>query len=246
MSLNGDMKVEMEKPYFVTAFLFDLILPDHHVRWLDGAGEVKWGDDTYLGKDDIFGAIQAIDPIQEQVGTEAPFLRIKILPQDGYALAYLTDPARQGAKFTIHWATIARETGVIVGEPYLVFEGDLDAAESDVDTNETNITMDIASSWDLLFINGEGKRLNNAQHMSTWSEAVATERGFEYVVAIQRNEPWGYDGPRPAIVADTLGGLPVTSGGGTNGGGTVTGGGGSSGGGGGPRRDIWDIIMGSV
>jgi hypothetical protein len=241
MSLNNDMKVEMQRPYFVTAFLFDIILPDRHMRLLESSGEVHYGEEVYRGYDDVFGSIKAVDPLQEQVGTEAPFLRIMFLPKDDEALAYLTDPARQGSKVTIHWAIINHQTGAIIGEPYLVFDGELDAAEADVDTTETTITMDVASAWELLFINGEGLRLNNAQHQRTWAERAAQERGFEFVVAIQRNEPWGYDGPRPAIVADTIAGRPPGSGGGTNTGGGIGGGGGYGGGGGRIGGGDWDL-----
>jgi uncharacterized membrane protein YgcG len=241
MPLDYSMKTAMEQPHFVSALLFEIILPDHTIRLLDGAGEVHYGENIYRGSDPVFGSIKAVDPLQEQVGTEAPFLRIMFLPQDSNALAALTDPARQGAPVNIYWAVIGHNSGQIVGEPYHVFAGGLDAAEADIDRNETSITMDVSSAWDLLFINGEGLRLNNAQHLKTWAETTATERGFEFVVAIQRNEPWGYDGPRPAIVADVINGAPSTGGGGGNsGGGSVgvgSGGGGYGGGGGGWMQD---------
>lgn len=230
MALDPLMKNAMEGPYFVTALLFDIILPDRNVRLLDGVGEVYYGGNVYRGSDDVFGTLQAVDPLQEQVGTEAPFMRIKLLPQDRFALAYLTDPARQGSPINLSWAVIERQTGLVVGDPLLIFAGTLDAAESDIDQNETSITLDVASAWDLLFMNGQGMRLSNSQHLSTWAERTAQERGFEFVTSIQREEPWGYDQPRPAVVADVIGGRPATGGGGTGGGG---GGGGSGGGGGG-------------
>lgn len=231
MPLSPAMKTAMEGPYFVSALLFEIILPDHTIRLLDGAGEVRYGANTYLADDPIFGSIMSVDPIQEQVGTEAPFLRVKFIPKNSEALAYLTDPSRQGAPFNLCWAVINDNTGLIIGEPYHVFAGELDAAEADIDQTETTITMDISSAWDLLFINGEGLRLINAQHLKTWSENTAGERGFEFVVAIQRDEPWGYDSPRPAIVADVINGGSRTGGGGTNRGGGGIGGGGGSGGG---------------
>lgn len=241
MALDGAMKTAMEGPYFVSALLFDILLPERNLRLLDGVGEIYYGGNIYRGDDAVYGSIQAVDPLQEQVGTEAPTMRLKFLPKDSNALAYLTNPARQGTPINILWAVVDRNTGLILGEPYLLFAGWLDAAEGDIDTNETTITMDVASDWDLLFINGEGKRLVNAQHLETWSETPGTERGFEFVVAIQRNEPWGYDGPRPAIVADVIAGRPPASGGGTNSGGGSVGGG--TGGGVGGGRDRWDIDM---
>lgn len=230
MALDPLMKNAMEGPYFVTALLFDIILPDRNVRLLDGVGEVYYGGNVYRGSDDVFGSVAAIDPLQEQIGTEAPFLRMKLLPQDRFALAYLTDPARQGCAINLLWATIDPATGLIIGEPLTVFAGSLDAAEADIDQNDTTITIDIASAWDLLFMNQQGMRLSNAQHTKTWSERAAEERGFEFVTSIQREEPWGYDQPRPAVVADVIGGQPRSSGGGTGAGGGSSGGGGGGGG----------------
>lgn len=225
MALDPAMKAEMQKGYFVTAFLFEIILPLKTIHILDGAGEVYWGGNVYRGSDDVFGSLASVDPLNEQIGTEAPVMRLKMFPQSTFSLAYITDPSMQGSEVNIWWAVINPSTGLVVGEPYLVFGGELDDAEADVDRNETSVTMGIASVWERLFMDGEGMRLNNAQHQRTWAESASSERGFEYVVAIQRNEPWGYGGPRPALVADTINGQPASSGGGSSGGVGAIGGG---------------------
>lgn len=230
MSLNAVMQAEMQRPYFTTAFLFEIILPLKTVRILDGSGEVYWNNHVWRGSDDVFGRIATVDPLQEQIATEAPVMRIKMLPEGNFSLSYVTDPANQGSEINIWWATVDRATGLVVGEPYLVFGGELDAAEADIDTNETTMTLDVASVWERLFINGEGQRLNNSQHQRTWKERASQERGFEFVVAIQREEPWGYGGARPSIVADTIGGQPASGGGGSAGGGFDRGYGGGVGG----------------
>lgn len=239
MSLDPSMKAGMQQPTFVSALLFEITLPLKTIRVLDGAGELYFDNQVFRGSDDVFGSIIAVDPLQEQVGTEAPLIRIKMGNKSVASMAVLNDPANQGAPVNIWWAVVNRSNGLIIGEPYLVFGGELDASEIDIDRNESTSTMDIASVWDRLFMDGEGMRLNNAQHQKTWSEQAGSERGFEYVVAIQRDEPWGYDGPRPAIVADVIGGTPATGGGGSGGGGGGTiGGGGQNWGGGGNRWDV--------
>lgn len=229
MSISSAMKTEMQRPYFVSAFLIRIELADHIIRILDGAGEVSWGAEVFRGSDPLFGVMSVVDDLQEQVGTEAPGIRVKFLPESTFSMASISDPVQQGSPFNIYWTVIDQNNGTIIGEPYLVFGGELDAAEVDVDQTETSVTMDIASTWERLFMNGEGMRLNNSQHSHVWAERATQERGFEYVVAIQRQEPWGYDGPRPHIVADTNGGLPASIsgsiGGGSNSGGGVTGGG---------------------
>lgn len=229
MSLHPAAKTELQKPYFITALMIEIILPLKTVRIVDGAGELHWGGQIYRGSDSVFGTLVAIDPLQEQVATEAPMLRMKMAPQGAFDKSYITNPANQGAPINIYFATVSPATGLIVGEPMHLFAGELDSAEVDEDTAETTVTLDVASVWDRLFRNGEGRRLNNANHQRVWAESAASERGFEYVVAIQRNEPWGYAGPRPPIVADTIGGQPpaysglVGGSGGSGGGGSVSG-----------------------
>ena len=233
MSLNADMKNEMQRPYFITAFLFEIILPLKTIRILDGSGEVYWNNFIWRGRDEVFGQMSTVDPLQEQVATEAPVMRMRMLPQDNFSLSYITDPNQQGSPINIWWAVIDRSTGLVVGEPYLVFGGELDAAEADIDTNETSVTMDIASVWERLFMTGEGRRLNNANHQRVWAERAGSELGFQYITSIQRQEPWGYGGVRPALVADVIGGAPASYGGGSGGGAGIGGGGSGVGGGGG-------------
>lgn len=244
MALDPQMKLGMQQPYFVSAYLMEIELPDYTIRLLDGSGEVHWGQKSFFGSDPTFGAIQAIDPIQEQVGTEAPLMRMKFLPQSTFSMANITGADKQGSPVSIWWAVVHPETGAVIGEPYLVFSGELDAAEADIEQSETTVTFDIGSVWERLFQNQEGKRLNNANHQRVWAERATQERGFEFVVAIQRNEPWGYDQPRPALVADVIGGQPA-SGGGSAGGGIGNGGGGSIGNGGGGfgGGSVMDMII---
>lgn len=243
MSLPTVMKTEMQQGYFISVFIFEIVLPIKTVRILDAAAEIHWKGNIYRGSDDIFGSIATVDPLQEQIGTEAPVMRVKMLAPGNFALSYLTDPANQGSEFNIYWGVVDRSSGHLVSEPYLIFGGELDSSEADFSDNETTITMEVASVWERLFMDGEGMRLNNAQHQKTWSERAATERGFEFVVAIQRNEPWGYGGPRPALVTDVIGGQPSSVGGGSAGGG-----GGSIGGGGGGSRfeQFQSVIRGEV
>lgn len=231
MALHPSTKAEMQKPYFLSAFLFQINHPMKTLRLLDGSGEVHWGVNIFQGSDPDFGVIAAMDPLTETVGTEAPSVRMKMLPQNNFSMAAMTDPAIQGSEVFVWWAVINPDTGRVVGEPLLVFLGQIDTGEVDYDQNETTMQFDIGSVWDYLFMDGEGLRLNNAQHQRTWSESASSEQGFKYIVAIQRQENWGASGPRPPLVADVIGGQPAAVGGGSGGGGGGSLGGGSAGGG---------------
>jgi len=235
MALDASLDAALQGAAPLVCLLIKIELPDHTIRVVDGAGEVIFGGETYTGEDSVYGVLDQVESMAEQVGTEAPTVRFTFLPASISALAAITAPANQGSVVTVWFGAVDPVSGLIIGEPELLFLGDLDTADVDVSSASTVITFDVVSGWERLFEASEGQRLNNSFHRWTVWGGASTEKGFEFVTQIQREEPWGYDGPRPRVVADTNGGRP---GGGSNP--PPTGGGG--GGGGIGRGDRWPGI----
>ena len=228
MPLNASLDAALKGAAPLVCLLVAVDLPGHAIRVTDGAGQVVFAGETYNGEDAVYGVLDAIESASEQVGTEAPTIRFTFLPASLPALADITSPSNQGADVKVWFGAVEPSTGLLIGEPELLFLGELDTAEVDASDTSTIITFDVASAWERLFEQSEGQRLNNTFHQSIWPG----EKGFEFVTQIQREEPWGYDGPRPYIVTDVIGGQPGT--------GTAPGmgGGGGYGGGGGGSRDV--------
>lgn len=214
MALNASLDAALRSGAATVCCLLSIALPSGTIRVLDGAGEVVFGGATYRGEDATFGRLNGVESFAEAVGTEAPKVRFSFLPASLPALAVLANPLNQGSPVGLWFGAVDRATGLLIGAPEALFAGELDSVEVEGDRDTTLITFDVASAWERLFDVNEGQRLNNAFHQSI----RPGELGFAFVTLIQREEPWGYDAPRPHVVADVNGG--------TTGGGTRPGGGG--------------------
>lgn len=203
MALDASLDTALQGAAPLVCLLVKIELPGHTIRLIDGAGEVVFDAETYLGEDSVYGVLDNIETMSEQVGTEAPLVRLTFLPATVASLASLTNPANQGAEVHIWFGAVGTD-GLLIGDPELMFFGELDTADADVSESRTVIDFNIASAWERLFDANEGHRLNNAFIQSVYPGAL----GAEFIVSIQRDLPWGYDAPRPAVVADVIGGQP--------------------------------------
>lgn len=224
MALDASLDAALKGAAPLVCLLLKIELPDHTIRLVDGAGEVVHEGQTYTGEDQVYGVLDAVEEMTEQVGTEAPTVRFTFLPASLPALADITNPANQGSPIFAWFAAVDPATGLIIGEPELLFNGELDTAEVEASENATVISFDAVSSWERLFEANEGHRLND----KFWQSIYPGARGMQYVTEIQRDLPWGYDAPRPRVASDTNGG---GGGGGAGGGGSPIGGGPGQGGG---------------
>lgn len=226
MALDTSLDAALNGAAPLVCLLLKIELPGHTIRVLDGAGQITFDSEVYTGADDEYGTLDAIETVSEQVGTEAPMLQLTFLSASVDALADITNPANQGSPVNVWFGAVDDATGLLIGEPELLFIGELDTADVEVGGAATVISFSVASAWERLFDMGEGQRLNNAFIQSIYPGAL----GAEFVIAIQRDLPWGYDAPRPAVVSDVIGGQPG------RGGSPVGGGSGNAGGGGGGGR----------
>lgn len=227
MALDASLNTALQGAAPLVCLLLKIELPGGDILLIDGAGEVVFNAETYLGLDDVYGVLDSIETLSEQVGTEAPMVRLTFLPASVNALADITDPANQGAAVHIWFGAIGTD-GLLIGEPELMFLGEIDTADVEVSTERTVVSFNVASAWERLFDANEGQRLNNAFIQSNYPGAL----GASFVISIQRSLPWGYDGARPAVVSDVIGGQPGRGTSPIGGGGLIGGGGGWWGGGG--------------
>lgn len=209
MALDASLDAALKGAAPLVCLLVRVDLPEHTIRVVDGAGQLVFDAAVWMGEDAVYGVLDGVETLTEQVGTEAPMVRLTFLPADLAALAALTEPANQGSLVRIWLGAVDPATGLLTGTPELLFLGELDTADADVSESRTVIAFQVASAWERLFDANEGHRLNNAFIQSIYPGAL----GAEFVISIQRDLPWGYDAPRPAVVSDVIGGTarPGTS-----------------------------------
>ena len=198
MPLSPTLEAEFDKPSFIAFCAVEIGLPDGPLRLLDGAGETEIFGHTFRGEDDTYGVLSAGEGFSDGVESEAPSLKLELLPPSNTATAVLADPAAQGSPVYIWIGAIDPITGLPVDDPELVFLGQVDVPTVLIRQNTRALQLDVVSSFEQFFAQDEGVRLNGPWHQSIWPG----ELGLSFAVGVQQQLPWGSDAPRPVMVSD--------------------------------------------
>lgn len=166
-------------------------LPEHTIRLIDGSAEVWIGGEKYAGEDDVFGTLAAIEQIGEDMGDEAPEVRLALYPKNASALATLANPAMQGCRVTIMLGAVDPATMTPIGQPEVVFLGEIDTATLVTGDSGRRVEYSIVSVFDRLFEVDEGQRASDGWHQSIWPG----ERGLEYMTGTTDPLYWGSKPP---------------------------------------------------
>lgn len=197
MSLDPTMEAALEGASALLFLALEIDLPGGPLRLLDGGGEISFGGHTFKGSDDTLGAFAGIEPFNDGVATEAPSLQVTINAPSNTGAALLAAAEAQGSAVSL-WIGVANPADMsVIGEPFLLFAGELDQAAVRVSQSSRAVTLECVSAWERFFEDDEGIRLNDAWHQSVWPG----ELGLEFVTETQRQLPWGQDSPTPAVIS---------------------------------------------
>lgn len=177
------------------AGLVRIDLPEAELCLCDGAF-VIWGADRYESSHPDFGTIGSMEPIEEGAGDEIPALRMTFLPKDTAAAADLSRPEWQGCRVRMWIAEVNIETFEVVGDPDLMFDGQLDSTELVIDRGTRELEMDIVSAAERLFVINEGNTLSPRFHKSLYPG----ELGEDNATGVGIGVAWG-----TALPAQTYG-----------------------------------------
>lgn len=192
MALNPALETALRAAAPLVCLLIKIELPDHTIRLIDGGAPVLFGGELYSSEDPIYGVPSFIEDTSDQIGDEAPAMRMGMLPPTNLAIAGLTSPVAQGSPVFFWFGAINPETGTLIGEPDLQFWGRLDVPEISHPEGERALIFDIVSAWEVLFDNNEGYRWNSA----FWTYLFGSNaRAFDAVTNVGRKLFWGYNGP---------------------------------------------------
>lgn len=186
---------------------------------LYGSGEITWnsgdGAKTYVGTDDRFGVLTALDPPEDAMGDEAPMMSFEIATPSDTAAALLASPLYQNSRVRLWVSGLSDAEPPALLTPYLMFDGLLDRPILGIGKAARSLEFECKTQFELLFSDTEGQRLADASHQAIWPG----ELGLIYITGIERTILWG-PGERP-------GGGPNYAGQGGYNGGFNYGGGGS-------------------
>jgi hypothetical protein len=201
--------------------LFEIGLPSGTRRLMIGAGECLWGADKYVGRDPTIGQVDTMDDPHESMDNVAPNLSVTIIPASEADRAQIGDPTIQLSPLKAYLAALQLDVNghvVTVPDPELVFDGFIDQALFNLDSNRDELDYTVISVFDYFFEDNEGQRLNGAFHVMVFPG----ETGLNNVTAVTKKIYWGAYGPSGAQSAVS------GSGGGSSGYGFGVGGSGAS------------------
>lgn len=195
MSIDPTLQAALGQSVVTPFCAVRFLLPGKTLRLLDGAGTVSFvvagGMETFTGEDAEFGALGAVEQISGGEGDEAPELELTLYPPDATAAATLASPAMQGSEVAIFVGAIDPATGGVIGQPYLIFIGEIDVPTLTVSEGQRELTYSVVSVFERLFENEEGVRATDGWHQSIWPG----ERGLEFMTGTDSNLYWGATPP---------------------------------------------------
>lgn len=171
--------------------LMELELPDHTIRLCDG-GFVNWpARGMFSSEDPIFGTIESAEAVTESISDEAPNGRITLLPPDLTDAADLFQSNAQGSPCWMWMGLVNRDTGIIIGDPELLFSGMLDTMTVRIGQGTRAFDIEFVSSAERLFMVTEGTALTRRWHQQAW----AGEKGLDHMTGTGTAVPWGVPDP---------------------------------------------------
>ena len=175
--------------------LMQLDLPTHTVRLTDG-GFVVFGGQTFSSSDAVLGSIGSVETLAEGVGDEVPALQISFLPAASATAAQLSQPGFQKSRCRFWIGEYSSATGLLVGTPELLFDGQLDRTQL-VLGQKRDLNCSVVSLAERLFEANSGNWLSGTWHKSIWPG----ELGHDNATGLGISVPWGAVAPPAAAPA---------------------------------------------
>lgn len=172
--------------------LCQINLPDRDVRLCDGGFIEDWDapGEYYRDVDALLGTIGSIQALGEGVGPEVPALEMTLLPPGSTAPGDMIQPGWQTSRSRFWIGEYDPETGALIGDPDLVFDGQLDQAILAVGASR-ELAVTVVSLAERLFERNAGNSLTSMWHQSVWPG----ELGHDNATGLNMQVAWGAANP---------------------------------------------------
>lgn len=168
--------------------LLKIELPDATIRLCDG-GFVPWGAETFRSVDPVFGSLAAVEELEEGIAESVPAFTMTLLPTGAEGPAALSQPGFQRSRVRFWLAEYAPDDGMLVGEPDLQFDGQIDTTTLSAGFGELSLDMSVVSQLERLFSRNRGNSLNPRWHKSVWPG----ETGHDNATGLSVPVAWGVE-----------------------------------------------------
>lgn len=192
------------------AGLLRIELPGTTVCLSDG-GTVSFdsgtGAETYGSRHATFGSIENIDAYEEGTGDQAPALTLTLLPAEGAAASALSSGSFQGSRLRGWIAEIDDDTGLVSGDPDLMFDGAIDVTTLKLG-GLRRLEILCVSRAERIFVRNKGNTLSGGFHKRIYPG----ELGLDNAAGVPGPFAWGAASP-PRTGAGSGGLAGITPGG---------------------------------
>lgn len=121
---------------WLRAILVRLDLPGGSYGLTDGGFAFHDGL-YYLGKDPTLGIFMGVSGLTAGMNDQTTRVDIRVGPKDNGAAALLGAPSTQGSRVRVWRGAIDRQTGLLIGQPVLRFDGEIDQPRFSVGVGRT-------------------------------------------------------------------------------------------------------------
>ena len=175
----------------LVAGLVEIQLPDATLRLCDG-GFVKFDGQTFRSAEPDWGAIGALEGVDERIGDEAPGMTMTLLPASDLAADAMIDPGVQNSPVRLWLVEVDPATGAAdEAGAELVADMLVDTAAIKFGRNSLAVEVGMISAADKLFSMNEGNALNSSFHQSVWPG----EQGFDNAIDVGVTVAWRSKAP---------------------------------------------------
>ena len=191
--MDAALETEFESAAPVKATLVRFDLPGGAACFTDGgfavfdAGD---GDATYYGEHPTYGVLGGVSSVKDGAEAQTTRVDITLLPKDDTAAAVLASPLAQGSRVRWWEGAVDPATGLLVGEPLLKFDGELDKGKFSVGASWA-LVMECGTQAERQLEPNADWRLNHPFHSLVWPG----ELGLSHVTNVPRKIYWRMDSP---------------------------------------------------
>jgi hypothetical protein len=168
--------------------LIEIAFPGHTVRMCDG-GFIVWSANTFRSKDEVFGTIGGLEPMNEGVGEEVPVFELTLLPPGATPASELSQPGYQASSVKFWLGEYDVDAGTLVGTPDLQFDGQVDQIVLSFGRGVQSMAITVVCNAARLLERNIGNSLSPAWHQSVWPG----ETGHDNATGLIRQVAWGVE-----------------------------------------------------
>lgn len=170
-----------------------LTTDDFTLRLTTG-GPVRWGSELFVQRDRTYGTIADLPSFEDGIDSQTTRSDLGFYPDNSTVMAAMADRKHQGSLIEVYDCALNGDTGLLMGEPDLLFRGETDLARI-VIGERTELIWECDTEDALLNEPNEHRRLSDPFHQSVWPG----ELGLIHVTGLGRKIYWRANAPSGSI-----------------------------------------------